>query len=266
MVEQRTFSIDEFPTTGDVSKFRSRLYTNKSPGTGLMAAIPYAVLYSAERLFGIDPNAFVATTFNAWVCTVLVCGLTGALIPVSLYRWARRARGLDRRWALAIALLVAFGTPLFAYSTALFAHVPGGSFLLLSFVTARLDGRPLLSGFLAGLAALTNYLCIPIVVLFALLQRRTRLLPYFLAPQDPADARVLSATYRRCCLADPTRPWTLRDDAGAVRKYSRSRPEAFLDHRSVPRSVLFAPTGLSLAGRLLVEVRGGARIEAFVVT
>jgi uncharacterized membrane protein YidH (DUF202 family) len=185
VVEQRTFSIDDFRTTGDVSSFRGRLYTNKSPGLGLAAAVPYAILYFTERLLRIDPNNFRVTTINAWVCTVFVCGLTGALIPVGLYRWARKARGLGRRWALAIALLVAFGTPLFAYSTALFAHVPSGSFLLLSFVAARLDGRPLLSGFLAGLAALINYLCIPILVLFALLQLRTRLMPYFLGAVGP---------------------------------------------------------------------------------
>jgi hypothetical protein len=193
IVEQRRFSIDEFRTTGDVSRFQGRVYTNKSPGVGMAAAIPYAALYTAERLVGIDPNTFVATTINAWICTILVCGVPGALIPLMLYRWARKARALGRRRALVIALLVAFGTPLFAYSTALFAHVPSGSFLVLSFVAARLDRNPLLSGIAAGLAALTNYLCIPIVVLFALLQRGTRLAPYLLGAAGPL---VLLAYYQ----------------------------------------------------------------------
>ena len=272
VVEQRTFSIDDFQTTGDVSNFRGRLYTNKSPGLGLLAAVPYAVLYFAESLFGIDPNTFVATTFNAWVCTVVVCGLTGAMIPVGVYRWARGARALDRCRALSIALLVAFGTPLFAYSTALFAHVLSGSFLLWSFVAARLDGRPLLSGLFAGLAALTNYLCIPIVVLFALLQLRTRLLPYFLGAAGPL---ILLALYQHVTVGAfwrtpiETMEAQMTTPGAMYGVLSVPSVEAFLGITVSRYRGLFyiAPIlVLSLAGAIAWWKNAERRLEAFVVT
>jgi hypothetical protein len=69
-----------------------------------------------------------------------------------------------------VALLVGLGTPLFGFSTVLFAHVPSAFFLLASFVHLRDRSgatAQITSGLLAGLAGMTNYLAIPVVVLFA---------------------------------------------------------------------------------------------------
>jgi hypothetical protein len=71
-----------------------------------------------------------------------------------------------RLWSVIIALLVAFGTPLFPFSTVLFAHVPSASLLFLSFCLSRgRRGRPFLAGLAAGAAGLINYLLIPLVLL-----------------------------------------------------------------------------------------------------
>lgn len=176
IVESRTFIIDPYAkTTGDVSFSGGHVYSNKPPGAALLAVPVYAALLAVEQAAGVDPALFKVTTANAYVCTVAVCGVLGALIPAALFLYGRMAGLANRRWLIAVALVIALGTPLFGYATALFVHVPSASLLFLAFVLA-VAGRPMAAGFIAGLATLTNYLCGPpaaLIALYLLPQPRT---------------------------------------------------------------------------------------------
>ncbi len=163
LVERQTLHIDDYhANTGDVSRRGSHVYINKPPGVSFLAAIPYAFVYAAESAASVETESWETLTLNAWLVTLLTCGVTGALIPVVLYVHARRSAGASPLAALAVALAVAFGTLVFPYSTMLFAHVPSALFLLLAFVW--LEQRPLSAGVCAGIAGVCYYLCIPAAI------------------------------------------------------------------------------------------------------
>jgi hypothetical protein len=179
IVERRTLQIDAYvANTGDVSAYAGHFYSNKSPGTSFLAAIPYALCYAIEKPLGIDVDDPMVLTLNSYLCTFAVCGLLGALIALLLYRYARsqspdgqRTTDDGRRngpvWSATIALTIALGTQLFPYSTTLMAQVPSGALMFLAFLCAR--NRPLSAGVFGGLAALSNYLCVPALGVIALM-------------------------------------------------------------------------------------------------
>ena len=168
IVERHTFAIDAYAdNTGDVSTTGGHVYSNKPPGLSLLAVAPYAALVAVEHVAGVRTSAIAALTCNAWLCTVAVCGLLGALIPVVLYLHGRRAFGLAPGWAAAIALVAALGTPLLPYSTMLYLHVPSAALLLVAFVASGRNDRwaPAVAGGAISAAAVLNYLCLPVVPL-----------------------------------------------------------------------------------------------------
>ncbi|HJQ41259.1 MAG TPA: hypothetical protein VKB93_29315 [Thermoanaerobaculia bacterium] len=153
IVERHTFQIDEFrKNTGDISWSDSsgewHAFANKPPGVSMLAAIPYALLYRWQ----------LSNATNAYLVTVLVCAVCGALIPVVIFLYGLRRRQSPLS-STCVALSIALGTIVFPYSTVLFAHVPSALFLLLAFVW--LDERPFLAGVCAGIASLCFYVCIP---------------------------------------------------------------------------------------------------------
>jgi hypothetical protein len=173
MVERKTFAIDAYAgNSGDVSRWNGHLYANKSPGISFLAALPYAALHALEK-GQFDEASPQVVTVNAYICTVFAVGLLGAAIPALLYSHARR-RGWSARWSAVVALVVALATQLFPYSTLLMAQVPSAALLFASYTLVSRQGsrdgsRQAAAGFLAGLAALTNYLCVPCVGIVALL-------------------------------------------------------------------------------------------------
>lgn len=170
LVETRSVAIDRFAdNTGDVLERDGHVYANKAPGVSFLAVLPYEILYRLQRANSLDPGHPLLITLNGYLCTFFVCGLLGALIPPALYRFGLSI-GSTRLEALTVALLAAFATPLFAYSTVLFLHVPSASFLLMSFVEAR-RGRAssaLRSGLWSGAGLVTNYLALPVAAILGL--------------------------------------------------------------------------------------------------
>ena len=184
IVEQRTIVIDAYhDNTGDKSVGRhNHLYANKAPGLSFLGAIVYAPLYAVERLLHANVSSWFFTTLNMYLLSMLVCGVCGALIPALLYVYFRRRVGASERASLSVALIVAFGTYIFAYSTVYFAHVPTALFLLLAFL--NLDTRPWLAGACAGIAGTCFYLCIPVAVVmatFAFVRSRANALRFVVA-------------------------------------------------------------------------------------
>ena len=168
IVEERSIIIDTYhDNTGDKSFGRhNHLYANKAPGMSFLGAVPYAPIYAIERVLRADVSSWFVTTLNMYLLSMLVCGVCGALIPAVLYLYFRRRAGASVRASLAVALIIAFGTYIWAWSTVYFAHVPTALFLLLAFLW--LDRRPWLAGACAGVAGTCFYLCIPVAVAMAI--------------------------------------------------------------------------------------------------
>lgn len=172
IVERGSFAIDDFASnTGDVSYSGGHLYANKAPGLSFLAVPPYAVARLLTAASGFAETDALAMILSMWFCTVATCGLAGALIPVVVFTHLRNRFGQTTFVSLVAALCIAFGTYVFAYSTVLFAHVPGALFLLVSFVLRRT--RPFTAGVSAGVAGLTNYLCIPAALLLCVASGRS---------------------------------------------------------------------------------------------
>jgi hypothetical protein len=174
IVERATFAIDPFAaSTGDLSFHGGHVYANKAPGTSFLAAVPYFLLVQIERRAGVEISDPFTLILNSYLCTLFVCGILGALIPSILYVFARLHLDAPRFWCVTIALVIALGTPLFPFSTVMFAHVPSASLLFLSFCLSR-GKRPFLAGLAAGAAGLINYLLIPLALLTMLPMIRRR--------------------------------------------------------------------------------------------
>ena len=204
LVERQTLHIDGYRVnTGDISWVQQRgewhAYINKPPGISFLGAIPYAPLYFLERAAHVPYDSWMWMTLNAWLVTVLTCGLTGALIPAVLYLYG--VRRVSRFAAIGVALAVAFGTGVFPYATVMMAHVPPALFLLLAFVW--LDERPLLAGMCAGIAGVSYYMCIPaaIVMLIALAMRDRQAALRFAIGGMPFA--VALAAYQYACFGSP---------------------------------------------------------------
>jgi hypothetical protein len=167
IVERGTLSIDAYAAnTYDVATWGGHIYPNKAPGLSFLAVPFYAPLYLLEGR-SASAEQFPLLTLNLYVLTVVLCATSGAAIAVMLFFESLR-RGASRRFAVAIALLTVLGTPLFAYSTMLFLHVPSAALLLASVMLAE-RGRPAAAGASVGAAGLVNYLCIPAAVLVGLM-------------------------------------------------------------------------------------------------
>ncbi|MEO8033913.1 MAG: hypothetical protein ABI837_05730 [Acidobacteriota bacterium] len=163
LVEQHTIAIDRYAgNTDDVSFHAGHTYVNKAPGLSFLAAVPYALMPR--------PQSILATNLSLYICTVAICGTSGALTAVLLFAIALRM-GRTRRQALTLALLAGLATPILPWSTLLFAHVPSTFLILASFslVSGLGPRRPMLAGAAIGLAATMNYLCIVVALILGLL-------------------------------------------------------------------------------------------------
>lgn len=150
--------------TSDVSFHEGRIYSNKAPGLSFAAAIPYALIHAVAG----PPRDATTLTIGLYLCSVVTCGVSGALIGVLLFRCARRRR-LSLRDAFLAGLIAGLGTPLFAYSTMLFAHVPSALFVLIAYLQRR---KPLRCGAALGAATLLNYAAIVVAAPFVIASAR----------------------------------------------------------------------------------------------
>lgn len=182
MVERHTFAIDAYAgNTGDVSYANGHVYANKAPALSFLAAIPYLFVHAT----GIR-NLAMACYF----CTLFTCGIFAALVPAMLYRIGRR-RGIDPFWSAAVALIVAFGTELFPYSTVLMVMVPAGALMLIALETEH----GWLAGLAAALATAMYYICAPAMVVIAFVRGRRTLL-HFVAGALPPLLGLAAYQYR----------------------------------------------------------------------
>jgi len=229
IVERHTFAIDAYAlNTGDRAFANGHVYSNKAPALSWLAAIPYALLHA---MMG-TPHNTLALTIAAYICTLLTVGIFAALIPALLYAEARR-RGVDPFWAATIALVVAFGTELLPYSTLMMFMVPSGSLMLIAYI-ARNDA---VSGFAAGLATITNYLCAPALLVFAITRRSWR---YVIGAIPPLVAIVI---YQRVCF-------------GSFFATSISHEDARFLTKGAAMGVLRAPSLDALYGITISPYRG----------
>ncbi len=206
IVERQTLAIDAYlGNTADLSHHGSRTYPNKPPGMGVITALPYALIY----LTAGPPKDPLKLTIDLYLCTVAVNALSGAALGALLFLLSLRL-GATSRNAAVVALVIALGTPVFAYSTMLFMHVPSALLILTAFgIAAGLLRRPLvLAGVCLGLATCVNYLAILAILPIALLihlRSRNRLRDLLLFVAGGMPFAILLAIYQWVAFGSPAR-------------------------------------------------------------
>jgi hypothetical protein len=209
-VDRGTFSIDAaIASLGDhedKSVSNGHFYSNKAPGLIFAMVPPYAAL----RVLFPPPSSGTAWIFVlirlATVTLASLCALTilGDRLADSRPRTAT---------APLVLFAVAFGTPFLFYARSLFSHAWSASLLFLAWDAVRRGesarnrraraGWPLLSGLLAGWAAISEYTTVPVALVLAarcVFGRRRALLAFGLGALAPL---LLLAAYNASCFGSP---------------------------------------------------------------
>ena len=169
----RTLRIDAYQEAGplrtiDRSVREGHYYSDKAPGSSLLAAVGYAPLYAFEQLTGREAS-YLARKFAMTLSAVTI---PVALALSALFSMASAAVGPRRGAAAVTAGLL--GTPLLPFGSVLFGHALAGALLFLAFALVRraaLGGqrpawRDLVGvGALLGLCAATEYTTVPACLL-----------------------------------------------------------------------------------------------------
>ena len=207
LVERGEVRIDDWHvTTGDKSYRDGHFYSDKAPGTSLLATIPYAAFVLARRATGaelpavrvepLDPAIEAAgatpspedrepgdvliynrATFVAlWLCRMFAVSLPTLLAGMLFYLVMLRELGDDRRLATWAGLIWLLATPALGYACGFYGHQLVADLLVASFALVVLaDHRERLApsvglaiGTLLGWAVLTEYTAaIPVVLIVA---------------------------------------------------------------------------------------------------
>lgn len=234
LVEQGTTVIDDYhATTGDKSLRDGHFYSDKAPGTSLLAVPAYALYHGARRLVGAEPpdvrlvpldprdpnrdpaarrpgdrlaynQAYRTALYVSRVGSVGVIAVLGAL---ALYLLALRRLG-DRAGALLLAAAYALATPALIYGSAFYGHQLCADLLLLGFAGILLgQGRWYMAfgtGMCLGLAVLCEYpAAVPVALLwlFAWLRRGPRFAA--VAALGGAPAAAVLAVYHTVAFGGP---------------------------------------------------------------
>jgi hypothetical protein len=165
IVDQHTLAIDAYAdNTGDKSFHRGHYYSDKAPGTALLA-VPFAAAARAlvRRLF-TDPQTVLMAEARASI--FFGSAIPTGLASVAIYLIARRLRCRGKSAAIA-AWAYGLGTPAWAYGTFFWGHALAAACLILGFGGVLVLARQAWSkqcawwsgavGWLLGWALITEY-------------------------------------------------------------------------------------------------------------
>ncbi|PIR49144.1 hypothetical protein COU80_00120 [Candidatus Peregrinibacteria bacterium CG10_big_fil_rev_8_21_14_0_10_55_24] len=120
IVTNGSFVIDTWQEkTIDKSSYEGHIYSDKAPGTALLALPAYAAARGVQMVTGW-PGTERAWFFLGWMTTVGSVGLISAAGGCAFFLLL--AERLSRRLALVATLAVFLGSSAFAYATSLFSH------------------------------------------------------------------------------------------------------------------------------------------------
>ncbi|PRP91568.1 hypothetical protein [Enhygromyxa salina] len=196
LVEHGSVKIDDWHvTTGDKSFRDGHFYSDKAPGTSLLATVPYAGFYLARRATGgelpsvrvepLDPAIELAgltptpeqrepgdvLVYNPaslvalWLCRMFAVSLPTLLAGALFYLLMLRELGEDRRAATWATLAWLLATPALGYACGFYGHQLVADLLVASFALVVLSDThervaawlPILVGALLGWAVLCEY-------------------------------------------------------------------------------------------------------------
>jgi hypothetical protein len=153
LTEVGTLSADPWAKlTIDRAIVGEHTYSDKAPLSSFVVLPFYWVWHVVRgRAFDLRIDLRVLVLLGDVVAAAIPFGAFVLLLAQRAARWTRG------REAVLLALLGAFGTPLFSYGAIFFGHALGGALFVFAYDAATDERpRPLQAGFLVGLAVLTE--------------------------------------------------------------------------------------------------------------
>ncbi len=146
--------------TADIIELRSHIYSNKAPGGAFTGLLPWLVITGMMRIFFSENQWFWA--FATYLGTVFSVSLLSSILVVLTYRFALRLGASNGR-AVALGLILAFGTILFPYATEFTGEPIAALCVFASFYLLVWSGpntgkwQLLFAGLLAGWSVVCDY-------------------------------------------------------------------------------------------------------------
>ena len=266
---------------GDTSPSGGHVYSNKAPGSSLLAVPPYWVVSQISRAIGAGEPSFGLTL---WLCRFWT-GIVPTLLFLGLL-WRFLARWTPREESRRLVIVAyALGSMAMTYSVTFFAHQLSGVFIGTAWIISVWvveDGRGvrwmIAAGAAAGAAVLTDYQAalagvpIAVYVVARLWRDRPRLARAAgFAAIGAAGPLALLFAYHWACFGSPLRTGYDASTAYAdlhgqgFLGLSRFRPEALYGSTLAPDNglLVFSPWLLAaIPGGVLLWRRGERRHAA----
>ena len=171
IVDRGQLNIDPYAQfTGDKSSYGGHFYSDKAPGSSLLAVPAYLFVKLALYQGRVNYQQLLSSSdekrtdfLPRYLMALLLVGIPSALLGVLLFRFLAYL-GLGLRARLALTLGYGLGTITFAFSTVFFSHQIAAALLFSAFYLLFLLKRGTISrwhyisvGLLAGYAIITEY-------------------------------------------------------------------------------------------------------------
>jgi hypothetical protein len=136
ILERHTLQIDAYRLhTGDIAVWQGHYYSDKAPGSSLLALAPVALARAVARTVGVDPESFPGIAWTSYVATVATSGLFTVIAALCVFRICLRW-GYSRGAALFAASAYGLATPAWCYATLFMGHALTAGCLALAFAAA----------------------------------------------------------------------------------------------------------------------------------
>jgi hypothetical protein len=178
IIERHALQIDAYAdNTQDKAHFRGHYYSDKAPGL-VFLAVPFAIVArSGMNAVGVDPDSARGEFVLSYLVTAWAVALPTALAVACLFFVALRL-GCNSTAGAFAGMVMALGTPIWAYASLFWAHALVGACLLFAFAAGlklKDSSSPradfwwaLALGLAAGWATVTEYPALPASALLAL--------------------------------------------------------------------------------------------------
>jgi hypothetical protein len=215
LVVDRAFNIDRYHgNTSDKALFDGRYYSDKAPGTVLLALPGFLLGHwmdpSGEEMNPMRSWRSGGWLEKSWLATASSVGLITALGGLFFFLWL--CRYVDEKTALISALAVFLGSAPFPYATMLFSHALVVGLLVISLwlleraknlVPPRQSRFQALAGFCAGFALASEFTAgIAVVGLFVLAALAGRRAVFWFSA-GAVPALLLIPAYSWICFGSP---------------------------------------------------------------
>jgi hypothetical protein len=179
IVERHTLQIDAYhENTQDKAHYNGHYYSDKAPGLVFLAVPVAVVARPVLRMVGVDPESARGEVALSYLVSAFVVALPTALAAVVLFLLGLRF-GASFGGAAFGAIVMALGTPIWAYASLFWAHALVGACLIFAFAAAlkvgeSAEGRSdflwaFAVGMAAGWATVTEYPAAPASAVLAIL-------------------------------------------------------------------------------------------------